>query len=212
MARAPVAWAMAGAAAYATASHLLMTRAAGAPWAVAVLLGPLLATAGTLAWRSGRRLARAAVVLAVAALALLVRHGGAGTLDGLYVAQHAGIHAALGVAFALTLRQPRSMIGRVAERVHALTPAMVAYTRGVTLAWTLYFFAMAALSVALWRLAPWPAWVLLANVGTPLAMVAMFVGEYLLRYRLHPEFERVPLRAAITAWRAGAPLREGAAP
>ena len=34
-----IAWAVAGAAAYAAASHLLMTRAADAPWAVAVLLG-----------------------------------------------------------------------------------------------------------------------------------------------------------------------------
>jgi uncharacterized membrane protein len=203
-----IAWAMAGAAAYAGASHLLMTRAADAPWAVAVLLGPLVAAAGAFAWRSGRALARAGVVLAVAALAAVVARGGVGTVGALYVAQHAGLHAALGVGFGLTLRQPLSMIGRVAARVHALTPAMVAYTRKVTLAWTIYFFAMAAASLAVWRLAPWPAWSLLANVLTPAAIAALFVGEYLLRYRLHPEFERVPLRAAIGAWRAGAAARE----
>jgi uncharacterized membrane protein len=199
-----IAWAVAGAAAYAAASHLLMTRAADAPWAVAVLLGPPVAAAGACAWRSGKALPRAAAVLAVAALAWMAARGGVGTVDALYVAQHAGLHAALGLSFAATLRQPLSMIGRVAARVHALTPAMVDYTRRVTLAWTTYFLAMAALSVAVWRLAPWTAWSLLANVLTPAAIATLFVGEYLLRYRLHPEFERVPLRAAIGAWRANA--------
>jgi len=32
---------------------------------------------------------------------------------------------------------------------------------------------------------------------TPLALVLMFVGEFLLRYRLHPEFERATLAAAM---------------
>ena len=195
--------AMAGATVYAVGSHLLMSRAAEAPWAVAVLLGPMLAGVAAFLWRGGRTPARVGVVVAVLALAWLVARGGAGTVDALYVAQHAGLHAALGAIFALTLRQPLSMIGRVASRVHALTPAMVVYTRQVTLAWTVYFFAMALLSVLAWRLAPWSAWSLLANLVTPVAICVLFVGEYLLRYRLHPEFERVPLRAAIGAWRAG---------
>jgi len=199
--------AMAGATAYAVGSHLLMSRAASAPWAAAVLLGPMLVGVGALLWRSGRAPARVGVVVAAPGLAWLLVRGGAGTVDALYVAQHAGLHAALGAVFALTLRQPLSMIGRVAARVHALTPAMVRYTRQVTLAWTVYFFAMAALSVVAWRFAPWPAWSLLANVLTPVAISALFVGEYLLRYRLHPEFERVPLRAAIGAWRAGGGAR-----
>ena len=54
---------------------------------------------------------------------------------------------------------------------------------------------MAALSLALYALAPFAAWAAFANLVTPLAMVLMFVGEYLLRYRLHPEFERATLRA-----------------
>ena len=39
-----------------------------------------------------------------------------------------------------------------------------------------------------------------ANLLTPLAMVLMFVGEYLLRYRLHPEFERATLAQAMRAY------------
>ena len=39
-----------------------------------------------------------------------------------------------------------------------------------------------------------------ANLLTPLAMLVMFVGEYLLRYRLHPEFERATLAQAVRAY------------
>ena len=35
---------------------------------------------------------------------------------------------------------------------------------------------------------------------TPLAMVLLFVGEFLLRYRLHPEFERATLADAMNAY------------
>jgi len=35
---------------------------------------------------------------------------------------------------------------------------------------------------------------------TPLAIVALFIGEYLLRYRLHPEFERATLAQAVRAY------------
>jgi len=59
---------------------------------------------------------------------------------------------------------------------------------------------MAALSVALFALAPFRAWAAFANLATPLAMVAMFVGEYVLRYRLHPEFERATLAQAVRAY------------
>ena len=121
----------------------------------------------------------------------------------LYVLQHAGLHAALGIGFGVTLTQPVSMIGRLAARVHrgGLTPDMVRYTRKVTVAWVVYFFGMATASVAVYALAPWSAWSLLANLLTPAAMVLLFVGEYLLRYRLHPEFERSSMIQALQAWK-----------
>jgi thiosulfate reductase cytochrome b subunit len=36
---------------------------------------------------------------------------------------------------------------------------------------------------------------------TPLALIAMFAGEYWLRFRLHPEFERSSPRDMIRAYR-----------
>jgi uncharacterized membrane protein len=130
--------------------------------------------------------------------------GLASAVHGLFLAQHAGVHAALAVGFGLTLRRGHlPLISRLAERVHGhLTPAMARYTRQVTQAWVLHFAAMAALSVALFAAGRIEAWSLLVNVGTPVATLAMFAGEYLLRYRLHPEFERVSLAESVRAWRA----------
>jgi uncharacterized membrane protein len=59
---------------------------------------------------------------------------------------------------------------------------------------------MAALSVGLFVFAPFDAWAVFANLLTPLAMVLMFVGEFVLRYRLHPEFERATLADAMNAY------------
>ena len=67
-------------------------------------------------------------------------------------------------------------------------------------AWTVYFCAMAALSVAVHALAPFTTWATFANLLAPLALVAMFVGEYTLRYRLHPEFERASLKDMVRAY------------
>jgi uncharacterized membrane protein len=190
-----------GVLAYAAVSHGLMTQAAASPWTVAVLLGPPAFALMLFAWRARRWWLLAAVTAVFAATGLAVARGGLGTLSLLYLLQHAGIHVALGTAFAASVRGPSSFVGRLAARVHPLTPAMLAYTRRVTQAWALYFFAMAGLSVVLWHAASWAHWSLFASFGTPLGVITMFVGEHLLRYRLHPDFERASLRDVVHAWR-----------
>ncbi|WP_157270439.1 COG4648 family protein [Azohydromonas aeria] len=195
--------ALLGVIAYSLLSHVLMLQAAHEPWAVVALLGPLLGMVGAMAWRSRHRFGMWAVLLAALALLVVALRGGVGDVKLLYLLQHAGIHAALGASFGLTLAGPgTSAIGRVAQQVHGpLQPGMARYTWYVTLAWTLYFFAMAMGSVALYLWGSWEAWSLLANLITPVAIAALFVGEHLLRYRLHPEFERVSLLDTVRAYR-----------
>jgi uncharacterized membrane protein len=198
-----------GVAAYALLSHQLMLHGAASSWAVAAILGPLLAAVAAMAWRARQWWLLAVVAAAVAGLAQLVARGGVREVSLLYVLQHVGTHAVLGLSFAHTLRGPGlSMIGRFASQLHPLTPAMVAYTRRVTWVWVAYFFGMAALSLAVYLLGPWAAWSLLANVGTPLAVGLLFIGEYGLRYRLHPEFDRMSLADAVRAAR-GMPAKAG---
>ena len=191
-----------GVIAYLVLSHWLTVKSAGQPWAIAAFLAPAWGVALAVAIGKRKRGAFVALLLAAPVVALVVAHGGIGDVDRLYVLEHAGIHLALFASFALTLRTGRvSLIGRVAARVHGtVTPAVIAYTRKVTVAWALYFVSMAALSVLVYLGCAWAVWSLLANVATPIAIVILFFGEHLLRYRLHPEFERATLADAVRAY------------
>jgi len=188
--------------AYLLGSHWLMTSAAASAWNAVVVVAPMLAIAAFLAWQRRQRMLASVAALATAALVVQAWHGGGVAAETIYVGQHVAIHILLALVFGLTLQAGREpLVTALARRVHgSLTTAMVAYSRRVTVAWTLYFVAMAALSLVLYAAAPFAAWAAFANLVTPLAIVAMFLGEYLLRYRLHPEFERATLAQAVRAY------------
>jgi uncharacterized membrane protein len=196
--------------AYAAASYALMTRAQDSAWSLAIVVGPLLVVSAAWGWNAGHRMLAVAGGLGVVVLGVLLLGlqgaGGHGIPSRwLYLAQHAGVHLALGAWFGATLRPgAQPLITALARRVHELTPAMEQYSRRVTLAWTLYFVGIAVTSLALFALGDFAHWSLLANILTPVLTVAFFVGEYVLRYRLHPEFERVSLQRALQAYRSHA--------
>ena len=196
-------------AAYALASHVLMVSAGDRPWAVAALLAPLVLALAGVAWQHRHAPALLACLAALAALGWVAASGQAQSINRLYVLQHAGIHFALGCAFAITLRRGTTpLVTALAARENGpMTPVKALYTRRVTAVWVGYFFAMVALSLALYAAAPWWLWSLFANLVTPVAAVALFVGEYRLRYRLHPEFERATMLQALRAYRS-TPLSE----
>lgn len=177
--------------AYAGLSHWMMLYHATAPWALAALFAPLwLAVLGLGANRFGWVGALLAL-LAGGVLIYVISHGEAGNPNRLYVLQHVGINVVLCAWFASTLRPGRlSLIGEFAQRVHPLSDDMRAYSAKVTAVWVGYFALMALVSVAIYVTLSFSAWSLLANVLTPLCVVALFVGEHFMRYRLHPEFER----------------------
>ena len=192
-------WLLAGVA-YAGLSHWMMLFHAAAPWALAALLAPLwLAALGLAASRFGAPGAVLALAAGVA-LVYLVWHGDVGHPNRLYVAQHVGINAMLCFWFASTLRPGRlSLIGEFAQRVHPLSADMRRYTGKVTGMWAIYFALMALASVMTYATLPFTAWSLLANVLTPVCVVALFLGEHFARYRLHPEFERSRLVDVVRA-------------
>lgn len=198
------------AAAYALFSHWLTLKSAGQPWALAAVVAPFWVIGLLMSLRPGRRWGLVALAAVAAAVAGVVAQGGLADVNLLYLLQHAGIHAALFASFALSLRPGRtSLIGGVAARVHGgtLTPAMWAYSHRVTTVWAAYFLGMTLLSVWVFVALDWASWSLLANVLTPLAIGALFVGEYLLRYWLHPEFERASLMDAARAYSRPADTR-----
>ncbi len=187
---------------YVGASHWLMTRAPASPWNMVGVLAPMLAAVALGAWRAGQHWLGAASTLLLAALCAQAVLGWQLEPGLLYMAQHVGVNAMLGVAFGSTLRAGHTpLISTLARRVHRnFTPDMAVYTRKCTLAWTLYFVGISAVSIALYAFAPFDTWAFFANLVSPLTVAVMFGGEYLLRYRLHPEFERASVADAIRSY------------
>ena len=124
-------------------------------------------------------------------------------LQRVHAAEHIGIHLGLAIWFASTLREGAvPLITRLAARVHGtLTPAKRRYTRTVTAIWAGTLAGVAMLSLLLYTWLPFAHWALFADAASPLLLAALFFGEYALRYRLHPEFERAHLRDMVRAWR-----------
>jgi uncharacterized membrane protein len=183
-----------------------MVHAANAPWAVAALFGPLLVAVGGVGLARKQWPTLAACSVLVVVLAVIVARGGVQDMQRMYVLQHGAIHLTLAWSFAITLRPGSTpFITAMARGLHTrlgqeFTPAMHRYTQRLTAAWVAYFVGMVVVSALLFWLAPWPLWSVFGNLVTPLAAGAMFVGEHLLRYRRHPEFARVTLRAAFDAY------------
>ena len=192
----------AAAVAYLLVSHWLMTSAPASPWNAVIVVGPMLGAASVFAWQRRHRLLALLAAIVPAALIVQAWRGHEVPAGSLYVCQHVAIHLLLALVFGLTLQAGREpLVTALARRVHGtMTPAMAAYSRKVTGAWTGYFVAMATLSLVLYGVAPFAVWAAFANLVTPLAILVMFVGEYLLRYRLHPEFERATLAQAVRAY------------
>jgi uncharacterized membrane protein len=188
--------------AYVMASHWLMTQAPHSPWNLVRVAVPALALLLLYATQRGQRGLGVVASAALAALAWLAWRDGGIAPELLHLAAHLALYSALAAVFALTLRSGREpLVTALVRRVHGhLTPAMAAYSRKVTIAWTICFAAIVLASIALFVLAPFERWAAFANFGALLAMALLFVGEYALRYRLHPEFERASLGAALRAY------------
>lgn len=187
---------------YVLGSHWLMTGAHESPWNAVGVLAPMLAAVAVGAWRGGQRLLGAMAAALIAGLCLQALLGVHTSAQVLYVAQHVGINLFLAALFGSTLRAGHTpLITTLAKRVNRVfTPELKVYTRHVTEAWTAYFVGMAGLSLMLYGLAPFNTWAVFANLLTPLAVGLMFVGEHVVRYWLHPEFERVSMAAAARAY------------
>jgi uncharacterized membrane protein len=178
----------------------------------ALSLVPLSFLALWAARRSPHRAWTAAAVVLVA----IALWAGWGMLErrfaSVFFLEHAGGNALLAVVFGRTLAAGREpLCTRFARILHpTLPPEVQAYTRGITLAWTIFFAALASLSAALYLGGFLTAWSALATMGSPILVGLMFVVEYAVRLRALPNWERVGLLGGIRAFSrhfAAAPLQ-----
>ena len=189
--------------AYVVGSHWLMTQTQESAWNVVGVLTPMLVVIAIGAWRSGHLWVGTSATLGIAALCAQATLGVKVSSHVLYLAQHAGINSFLALVFGSTLRAGHTpLITTLALRVHRghLAPGQFGYTRRLTLAWVIFFVGIVLVSFGLYAFASFEAWAIFANLVTPVAVGVMFLGEYLIRFRLHPEFERSSIADAIRAY------------
>jgi uncharacterized membrane protein len=188
---------------YSILAHYTNASAHSSSLGALVAVAPVVLIALILAWRSPRRI----VMLGVLALACMALWAGWSALEQnfelVYWLQHVGMQLLLFIMFARTLiagRQP--LCTRFAEAVHApLTPREEIYARQVTVAWTLFFAAMAFVSTLLFFLGPLSAWSIFANFLTLPLVMLMFVAEYLMRRWLLPDLQHKHILTAVRAFR-----------
>ena len=169
----------------------------------AVAIAPVVFIALALAWRSPRRLLMLGA-LGLMCIALWAEWPALESHFGLvYWLQHVGMLLLLFITFGRTLiagRQP--LCARFAQALHAqVTPQHELYARQVTLAWTLFFIAMALASTLLFFLAPLGIWSVFANFLTLPLVALMFLGEYWVRRRVLPELRHAHILDAVRAFR-----------
>jgi uncharacterized membrane protein len=190
--------------AYVAFAHYASATPDVGPWAV-LLAGAPLAVVGFSFARESRHgaLVWLLAVAVIAGLAWAWPHL-QNPVSWLYFVQHISINTVLGLIFGRSLiRQRQPLCTVFASVVHReMTPALLRYTRQVTLAWTLFFAVSVALSVLLFSFATIEAWSVFANLLTLPLVGAMFVVENEVRKRVLPPQDRVGLRDTVRAFRA----------
>jgi uncharacterized membrane protein len=169
----------------------------------AVAMAPPLALGAMLAWRSAQRPWMLLLLLAACAALALGSHWLVQHFNWVFLLQHAGMQALLGLAFGRSLRAGEvPMVSRFARIIHGgLSPALTRYTRQATWAWTFYFAAMTTLSLLLFWLAPVVVWSTFANLLNLPLLILMFTAEYAARLFLLAPADRAGPLDALRAWR-----------
>jgi uncharacterized membrane protein len=165
----------------------------------ALALTPLTLLILVVAWRSMSTLAAAVVTAAWGLLLFTVWPVMAKNFTLFYLVQETSVYCVLGLTFANSLRRNKiAVCTQLADKVHGpLLPQEVSYTRRVTAAWSMFFFAVAIASVVLYAAAPLRIWSIYINFCVMPLVAAMFIGEYLVRRRVLPQIKRVGVMASV---------------
>ncbi|MBN8885290.1 MAG: hypothetical protein J0I77_06190 [Rudaea sp.] len=154
------------------------------------------------------RALRGAIAAIAAAEAIAWLFGGIGLMIDILPA---AIAAFVGWLFARSLVPPRTpLIARAIAAIdgpaHLRDPAVVRYAERLTRLWVWLQFALAALCLLCVAAETWgPSWFVLPSARTfgmtvlPLAVAALFFGEFFLRSRLLPQAPRHTLPAFLAA-------------
>lgn len=189
---------------WAVASHLGSAGIGGADFSVLVAVLPLVLAAVLLLWKRGGVGMRVVGLGALAALLLALWPLLKSNAALLYYLEHVGSLLALAALFGRSLiGSGEALITSMARAIYAgsLSERKQRYTRQVTLAWTVFFVANAAISTALFWLAPVRTWSIHAHLLMGPLVVLMFLVEHMVRIRVLPPQERPKLTDVVRAYR-----------
>lgn len=174
--------------------------------AVAFAVAPLVIVVAIVGWRSRYRALTMALCAAACASLWIYAEAIGQHLGLVYFIQNVCTNAALGLIFGRSLFRGREpLCSRFAAMVRGpLQPPVARYTRQVTVAWTIFFAAMIAVSSLLFFLAPVQVWSTFANLLAMPLVAAMFLAEYAVRKRALPNLPRSHILEALRAyWNSG---------
>jgi uncharacterized membrane protein len=165
-------------------------------------VGPLgviaLGMALTSRWKIPALLLWGAIMAALAWKWTIIEAG----FEWVYFLQHCGVFLLLAAGFGRSLAPgAEPVVSRFARISHGtLAPVVARYTRCVTLAWALFFAALATVSALLFlsgQIAPWSFFI---NFGTPVLIGLMFGAEFVMRNIVLPKVYRTGLVESIRAF------------
>jgi len=113
-------------------------------------------------------------------------------LEWAYLLDHVVPNLSLALVFGRSLRAGHDpYCSHIAAKLHgSLSPLLARYTRGVTVAWTMFFCMVALSSIVLFSTARFNIWTRFAWLSTLPLLVLMFVIEYVCRFYFLPARER----------------------
>ena len=167
-----------------------------------LVLVPLSALAYWTINQSGYRLLWSLFFMSAAVAIFIFRDKFLLNFDAAFGIPHAAINLFLLWFFGHTLLPGKEpLITKLARRVHGTLDArMLSYTKGVTIAWCVFFTGQIMTSILLFNFTSLAIWSLYINfINFPL-VILMFIGEYayrVMRYRDHPH---VSMKQAIQAF------------
>jgi uncharacterized membrane protein len=174
--------------AYAALSHYSNEAPNAKGLAATLSLAPIVLVAGILVWRWTRPLIGA--VLAIATGVVLYRYWP--SIEKHYewadVFEQCGAYGLVAASFGRSLLGGRvPLCTQIAERLHGtLGPAEIAYTRGATLAWTLFYAVLAVSIFVLYFLVALRVWSLFVNFATFALIALIAIVDHAIRRRVLP--------------------------
>ena len=166
---------------------------------------PIGASAAIAAWNSRARVpALTMLVMALVATGMWFDRLRTNT-QWIYFLQDAGAMTSLAILFGATLggEHKNALCSRVAIAINqnSADADLLRYTWKVTIAWTAFFSLSALTSIYLFAYSSITVWSAFANIVNPILLVAMFVGEYAIRFVALPGHTEVGIENIIRAYR-----------